>query len=422
MLDPDSCGESNIDLMIIKLKILFTLILGIFLLNSFGQGNHMNPYFPDDFTKRSDWKFGITVYGSQEAGSNSFTNEFFNTINNSEFISEDLIDSQIDNMSGSILSGQISSIGFDALLNSKNKPGDQYIHFGFEHQHFLDTYLDQDLVKLVMKGNKPFAGETLYFDDSKYYNVYFNRIKGGMGHIFGSADAYHRVTWSLGFNVGQNFDFINVENSSLYTDPQGDYLDITAIAETKLSDTVWAEVYQINGLGGSVDLDYSYTKTENFHIDFSLKNLGVLFWNGNTFTGTIDTTFRFEGISNDTVNSGNDDLPDDYSYNGLRRLIFTDPESSTFSDMLPLSLRLSAGKYISGENFYIGFNTSLYPTLKAIYNFEVFGTWNYKSIFYLTPVVKYGSYNNFNFGLSLGVKVAKKLHIYAGTAYLNSIP
>jgi len=231
------------------INIFLVLIFGLTALNFFGQGNFMYPYYPDDFTKRSDWKYGISAFAGQEAGSNTFTNEFFNTINNSEFISEDLINSQIDNMSGSALSGQITSIGLSAVINSKNKPGDKYIHFGFENQHYLDTWLDEDLVKLVMLGNKPFAGQTLSFDDSRYYNIYFNQIKAGMGHIFGSADANHRFTWSLGFNTGQNYDYIEVKNSSLYTHPDGDYLDITALAETKLSDTVWAEVYQINGLG-----------------------------------------------------------------------------------------------------------------------------------------------------------------------------
>ena len=404
-----------------QINIFIVLIFCLASVTLFGQSNYTYQYFPDDLIKRSDWKFRITAFGSQEAGSNAFTNEFFSVINKSEFIDKDLINSQIDNMSGSVLSGQITSIGFNAMINSKNKPGEKFFHIGYEYQNYLDTYLDQDLVKLIMLGNKPFAGQTLNFSDSKYYNIYFNQIKGGMGHIIGSADANHRFTWSLGFNAGQNYDYIEVQNSSLYTHSEGDYLDITALAETKLSDTVWAEVYQINGMGVSADLEYSYTKTENFHFDFMLKNLGVIFWNGNTFTGNVDTSFVFEGISNDTVTGQNDELPDDYSYNGLRRLIFDSPESSSFSDMLPLSLRLSAGKYLRGEKFYLGINAMFYPTLKANYNLEFFGTWNYKSVLYVTPIVRYGSYNNVNVGLSLGFNIADKFYIHAGSAYLSSM-
>jgi len=51
---------------------------------------------------------------------------------------------------------------------------------------------------------------------------------------------------------------------------------------------------------------------------------------------------------------------------------------------------------------------------------ELFGTWNHKDILYLTPIVRYSIYEQFNFGLSVGVKIIDKILIYAGSAYLNS--
>ena len=402
-------------------RFLHILVLVLFIKFSFGQIGFNNTYFPREYAEPTDWKVQLSPFLYQEAGSNTFTNEFFSVANKSQYLDKELIQKQIDNMTGKSLSGQITSIGLAAKINSNKNKGKSYIYLAFEHQHYFDTYIDDDLAKLLMKGNKPFADQTLEAPDSKYYNTYFNQLKGGMGHRIGNSDAIQYFTWAIAFNAGQNYDNIEVQNSSLYTQPEGDYIDITANANTQLSDTVWAEVYEIRGLGLSADVEYSYTKPEDFHFDITLKNLGFINWNGNTFVGDVDTSFVYNGLSNDTTSGQNNNLPDDYSYNSLRRFLFKNAESSSFTSTLPLSLRFSAGKYFGGEKFYAGLNGTFYPLLKANYNFEVFATWNMNNILYVTPLFSYGSYGNFNFGLGLGVKIIEKLHLQLGSRYLNSM-
>lgn len=399
-------------------KFLYILIFLLLVKVSFGQIGNNNPYFPKEIGS-SDWKYQISAFAQQDANSNTFTNEFFNEVNKSGYISSDLIDKQIENMSGKILSGQITSIGLNALINSKKLAGKRYFIVGYEHQHFLDSYLDEDLVKLLLKGNKQFAGESIQIPASRYYNNYFNQLKGGVGFRMENGEAVQHFAFTLGFATGQNYDFVEVKNSSIYTHPDGDYLDIAVNANTKVSDTVWAEVYQVNGLGLSTNLEYSFSKSNNFHFDVNLKNLGFINWNGNTFMGSVDTTIRFEGVNMDTTSSQGD-LPEDYSYNSLRNMIFKNPESGSFTDVLPMSFRLSGGKYFSEGKFYAGLSATYFPTLKASFSTELFGTWNHKDVFYLTPIVRYSQYEQFNFGLSIGLKIIDKIHIYAGSAYLNS--
>jgi hypothetical protein len=386
---------------------------------SVGQLRNNNPYYPSEITPTTDWKYQFSAFAQQDANSNTFTNEFFNEINRSGYIDKSLINKQVENMTGKILSGQITSIGLNALINSKKIPGKRYFIVGFEYQHFLDSYIDEDLVKLLLLGNKPFAGQTIQIPGSRYYNNYFNQLKGGIGFRIEKGEYVQHLAFSVGINAGQNYDFIEVRNSSVYTHPDGDYLDIAINANTKISDTVWAEVYQVNGLGLSTNLEYTFSKANNFHFDVNLKNLGFINWNGNTFMGNVDTTFVFEGLSNDTTSSQGD-LPADYSYNSLRNTIFNNPESGSFTDVLPMSVRMSGGKYFSDGKFYTGLSATYYPTLKATYFLELFGTWNHKDIFYLTPIIKYSQYGNVNIGLSVGLKIIDKIHIYAGSAYLNS--
>jgi len=400
-------------------KFLYIFVFLLMIKVSVGQIGNNNPYYPKEIAQPTDWKFQISAFARQDANSNTLTNEFFNEINKSGYISSDLMDKQMENISGKILSGQITSIGLNALINSKKAEGKRYFILGFEHQHYLDSYIDEDLAKMLMQGNKPFAGQTIQIPDSRYYNNYFNQLKAGVGFRMKNGEAVQHFAFTVDFNAGQNYDYIEVNNSSIYTDPEGDYIDIAVNANTKVSDTVWAEVYQVNGLGFSTNLEYSFSKTNNFHFDVNLKNLGFINWNGNTFRGSIDTSFRFEGFTMDTT-SGEGELPNDYSYNSLRNFIFQNPESGSFTDVLPLSLRMSGGKYFLNGKFYAGLSGTYYPTLSASYSVELFGTWNHKDVFYMTPIVRYSNYKQVNLGLGVGVKIIDKIHIYAGSAYLNS--
>lgn len=400
------------------INILFLILLAQVV---FGQIDFQYPYFPKDVADSSNWKLQVSPYFNQQAGSNTFTNDFFSVINKSEYLSSELIDEQVEKMTGSSLSGQITSIGVGLKFNSKKNPGKSYINLAFEHQHYLDASLDDDLVKLLMKGNKPYAGETLNASNSSYYNGYFNQIKAGMGHRFLKNGGVHEVNWLVGFNIGQNYNNLEINNSSLYTDPDGDFLDVAASMNIELSDTAWAEVYEASGYGFSADLQYTYTKPEKFHVGISFKNLGMIFWNGNTFSGERDTSFVFSGINSDTISGDNENIPNDFSYDNLRRLLFTSSSTENFSTTLPIGMRLTIGKYIAREKFYLGLNGTYYPMLVANYDFEFFATWNYNNTLYLTPIVGYSSYANVNVGLGFGVKIIDELHLQVGSKYLNSM-
>jgi hypothetical protein len=377
-------------------------------------------YFPQSReAEKQDWKWKAMGFWNEAVNSSAFTNDFVNAIDKSRFLDDQLIATQLDNTGDKVLTGQIRNMGGRFYMNSNKKPGKQYLFFGIEHQHFLDTYIDEDLPALLLRGNKPYAGKTLEVPGSEYYSIYFNQISGGMGFSFGKEEAKQQLEFGLSFNLGQNYDFIDMDNSTFYTDPDGDYLDVSISARTKLSDTVWAEFYQVKGIGLSGELLYSYTKTDDFHFDVSFKNLGFIRWNANPFVGSVDTSFVFEGLENDTT--GNNDLPGDFDKNSLRKYLFPNAGTDAFSTTLPLKIGMSAGKFISNGKFYFGAKMEYYPFLKAPLMLEVFGTWNMKDVAYLTPILLYSSYGKLNYGLNIAVNITKDLRLDLGSPYLDSI-
>lgn len=391
--------------------ILILLLGGI--VESRAQQVDLYPYFPSSFEK-DNWKGRVDVFASERSGSDSFTNAFFDEITKSGYLSPEMKNEQIQKFNGDILTATQRSVGGGAYFKSKKV----FYYVGVEHQYVLDTRINENVAKLLLLGNEPFAGETLQIGSSDYTSIYFNRLMGGVGYELDKGEMKHTFFGKIGFASGQNYEEIKLHESSFYTHPDGDYLDVAVAAETRIGDTVWAAVFDINGLGASLDISYTLSKEKDYYLNFTAKNMGFISWNKNTYVSSVDTAFRFEGVGTDTTTSG--EIPDDYSYSSLRDLIFTNAESSSFTSSLPIILSLSGGKYFSGDQFYTGINFNYYPTMAASYYLEVFGTWNYKNKFQLTPIFSYSSFNRFNVGLSVSVNIASRVYLQAGTAFLDS--
>jgi hypothetical protein len=378
------------------------------------QQAELYPYFPAQ-TLTDDWKVRAGAFIGEESNSNTFTNNFINEVTGSGYIGPELKEEQLDKMNGDILTGTLRSIGGGVYIRSKNL----FYYAGIEHQQILDSRIGSELARLLMLGNKPFAGTTLEVPASDYTNVYFNRLVGGVGYTLQKESASHGFFALAGITSGQNYDQIHVDQASLYTHPDGDYLDLSVQANTQVSDTVWADVFDFNGFGLTFDLNYSLHKDNDYYAGITVKNIGFINWNGNTFTASVDTAFRFEGVSMDTTGTGGN-VPDDYSYKNLRRILFKNPESAPFSKGTPIILNVTGGKYFADGKFYAGINAFIYPSLDANYKVELFGTWNHRSVFQLTPIVAFGAYQQVHFGLAAGLKLGKSFRVQAGSSYLDS--
>ena len=379
------------------------------------QQADLYPYFPGQ-TLDDDWKFRADIFAAEESNSNTFTNAFVREITRSGHIDQQMKEDQLDRMNGHILTGTVRSIGGGAFFQSKKL----FYYAGAEHQHMLDSRIGSDLAKLLLLGNKPFAGSILEVPSSDYTNVYFNRLMLGAGYTLEGEGKSHAFFLKAGLTSGQNYDYIHVEKATMYTHPDGDYLDLVVQADTRLSDTVWAGVFDFNGFGVTFDLAYTLHAAQDYYIGMTVKNLGFINWNGNTFTASVDTAFRFEGISMDTTASSNGALPNDYSYNNLRRILFKDPDGSSFSEATPVILNLSGGKYFAEGKYYAGINAFYYPAFDANFKIELFGTWNHSSLFQLTPIVTYSAYQKIHFGLAAGLKMGNNFRLQAGSNYLDS--
>jgi len=377
-----------------------------------------NPYFPVDKSK-TDWGMAAHVFYNNHNNSNSLSNEFTSAYNQSQYISPELKERQMNELNGAVLVGRTYRGSMGLWLKNKEKQHAPFFYFGVDFQEVLDGQVDEDFVGLVLYGNKRYAGQELNISHSEYTNTYFNRIKLGMGKTFEKGEIVHSLTGTIGLTFGQNFDYFNVSNATLFTQTDGEYLDMAIQAETKLGDTVWGNIFTVNGLGASADLHYSLHKDQNFFLALNIHNLGFVRWNGGPFVATADTSLRFQGLDNDSTN--NEQIPSDFSPKGLRNLIFKNPDNTAFTETLPFHINFTAGKYFSGNRFYVGVNTHYYPNLISAFRAELFATWNIQEKYQITPIIAYSSFRKVNVGLAVGAHLWNSLSIRIGSSYLNSM-
>lgn len=392
-------------------KIALLVISFCFSVAILAQESLYYNYYPSDINQ-TEWKLSGHLYYQTHNNSDQLTNEFAQAVNNSDYLSHEFKMKQLAELNGSSYVNRLSNGALGVWLRKEKL----FWYIGMDFQQVLDGRIDEDLTKLMLMGNAPYAGQTLDFEQTDYLNVYFNRLKLGLSKTFDQKYSQHTLSGLVAFTIGQNYNYTELTSGSAFTQEDGEYLDLTILGETQMSDTVWADIFTFAGYGASLDLDYSFLKKDNFFLNIGVKNLGFISWSKAPFQSTADTSIYFSGIDED----GENDIPSDFNETTLRNLVFKEADGSSFYKLLPYHLHFSAGKYFAQSQFYVGINTIYYPSLHYQYRAEIFLTWNIKNAVRLSPILAYNSFNTLNYGLAAETTLWEKLSIRAGSSYLNT--
>jgi len=388
------------------------------MLSLIGKGQITDfPFFPKIIDKSNSF----TIYADQIANSNSITNQFLSTINQSGYINDDIKTHQIDRLKDINYFGQIRHIGFDGIIKNTKSSALNFYTFGIHHQYFSEALINEDILKLALLGNKDFMGETVNVPELKYSSLYFNQLSFGMLHIFIDSDKTHQLSWKANLNFGQNFNQTEINNSSLHTNLDGSQLDIVMDMRMHRSDTSWNKIYNIAGIGLSGDVSYSLTIDDKYYLKARIGNLGMISWTS-SIENIIDTSFSFNGLELDTTSTGqsiNNPLLN-LSFNENNEYVkFNELES--FMMFIPIEFEISTGMFYANQKLYSGIRFFYYPSMISKPLIEFLTTYNLNNQFRITPVVSIGGYGGINAGLRLGWNINEQWSIYAGSSYLSSM-
>ena len=305
-----------------------------------------------------------------------------------------------------------------------------YYKFSFNDVTHINAKFDNDLLKVILKGNYEFQDETLEFNNTRFRGNRYQQFK-----LF-----FENKAENYDFGIGlsyvhgnHNFTFIS-NNASLYTAPFGTYLNLDYDINAYLTDTTDFSLFETNGNGIAFDFSGSLTILKH-KINLYLLDLGYIIWNNNSNNIFVDSSYVFNGVNIDNVFDFNDSILE--VSNVINDYDNINEDRSNFKSYLCSNIGMKVSKKIRSDKFGFityGVNTRWQPyednkklSFRKIR--QGFKESDYKPFYYveteffinqlsILPKIGYGGYTN-NFNVDLALLLKKNISFALGTQHLE---
>ncbi|MCF8463435.1 MAG: DUF5723 family protein [Flavobacteriales bacterium] len=275
----------------------------------------------------------------------------------------------------------------------------------------------KDLFDLAMFGNAMFAGKTADLSNIEVAFFTYKQYEAGILKQIKKTNG----TWNLGLGLSllagnQNLQ-LSIEQASLYTDADGEYLDGNFTGDIRSASISTGQYFDANGLGFSASLNVGY-EGKKFGLSFQASDLGVISWSKHLKHTELDTAFRFEGVEMDLFASGGN-MFSGIDLDSIVDGFATPMEGTKYSTTLPGSIKLE-GFYKLNEKdlrIYAGVQHRFAP---AYFPYIFVGTSSpLPKGFFIDGRFTYGGFGSWNLGLELRKRFGNVLEVRLGTNNLE---
>lgn len=292
------------------------------------------------------------------------------------------------------------------------------------HLHLSGTtlataYFGDDVARLLLYGNAPWAGDTLRLDPARFRSLTWQELGGGLYQFRTFAGL--RVRWMVSFNYMSPNQFFDghLANGRLYTAPDGSLIHYAGQLQFSLSDPQNAFYFNPRGGGFSVHLATGLRwKSSSF--DVEVRDLGRLYWNIGTGHYALDTSFHFGGVIVPHV------LRLDTTFlrlleDSARQAFLRPLRKARTATMLPTLIGLRFTGYFPGERVGL--------TAQVRYRFSLFQRPEVALGLYTHPHPsvallfsgQYGGWGGWNGGLHLAAQLGHGWRLMLGTSLLDGM-
>ncbi len=185
--------------------------------------------------------------------------------------------------------------------------------------YYNSARLNKDLLNLIFYGNKPYSGTTVNASNSRYETWYL-------------LDTLLPLKITLSIHSGHDHSYYGVKKASIYTDPQGAYLDMDLDYKTRDKD---GEAHPMAGIGASVGAAIDLPIKEKGSLNIAISDFGVMYWNKGSVLNA-DSAFRFEGVYFSNIFDLNDSIRDNASDDYTSAFYYG--ESKGYYRLMPFNL------------------------------------------------------------------------------------
>ncbi len=399
------------------MKYLFLILF--FMIISLSLSAQINDVYNNFYLHRIDTTLQRVYVGvNSNFSSNSIKTAFFNKILTKDYI--DNATKQLNNISSEnyLLSENTNVVSYIIKPDSFRSHTDIGFKFDIVNLNRITSVFSEDLYNIAFYGNKSYAGKTADFSNSYYKSITYQKINFGLFKHAKDTSNNDRITYYAGFSLinGQDYKFIDLFKSSLFTSETGEYIDFDLQMLYNYAKNGKTDFLENRGIGGAFNFNLTYENTKfNYFINLSIEDLGLIKWTRYSYSTVIDSNMHFEGVEIANILDIDNYSTGNLSKDSLMSQITDNTKRYSYTTGLNEKINLSFSKNLLKNNLFTTIGVGyLYNAKEPIPVF--YGRTNYKfnKIFATGLQIAYGGFTGFRYGLGFYADF-NKLDLYLGS-------
>jgi hypothetical protein len=391
------------------------LLAAVFALASFGASAQIEAMFPDTIDNSFNYLLG--GYGGYEANSSALDRDFMSTLYKGGFIDNEMK----DRVSKRLMNNNRLGIDLNYALYYAWKP-DTFFHNKSDvslfvqlknNEHF-DTQFTKDLFLLGFYGNRQFAGDTAFLNNTSARLLRFQELQFGV--LWSGLDSTARLGIGVSLINAEQYFSVSAKRAELYTSADGGYIDFGATMDVYTSDTSNTGYGAFNGFGVAADFFFEapYKGKRKGMISISASDVGLLFWNKSSQRYSTDSTYHYEGVEVESILEA-DNSTSQLSPDSLLSSIASSKQS--FAVSVPATLHIRQASYFGRFELVKGFRYVFNTSYKGFFYLE--GNYSFGNRLRAGITTGFGGYGRFSFGANVSKVFNNRTYMSIGSSHLE---
>ncbi len=275
----------------------------------------------------------------------------------------------------------------------------------------------KDFLNLVLFGNAQYAGETADLSHLQLNFLTYKQYEVGILKDHLTDKGMWRFGFGLSLLTGNRNLQINIDEASLYTDPDGEFLEGEIHGDLSSSSLISSQYFDANGIGLSGSMMMAF-EGKKFGIRIDANDLGFLRWNKALKHTEFDSIFHFEGIDVNLFGTGGEPfsiISLDSTISGF----ITERKGKAYNTITPGRIRLEAYYNLKDNGFRV-YGGVQYRIANGYVPYGYIGTSSpLPKGFFIDGRFAYGGFGSWHLGLEVRKRFKGVFEIRLGTNNLE---
>lgn len=363
-------------------------------------------------------KYSVGLYGNADYSSTAITSAFAENFLEGNYITDNLKQQVVSNLQTANRAGFSLNTALTGVLYNDSIGKHTFNFFvALKDRNYVNASFPPDVFKIAFYGNASYAGETAQLSPFNFNDVSYQQLEVGSicTNLWGKA----KLGAGISFLAGQQLQAVNMSAGYLYTDPYGQYLQLTSNTKYNASDSTPGHNF-FNGYGASVDIYFSMPYkivSKPGVLSVSVNDLGFIKWNSHALSYNKDTTYTYNGVTINSLNDLQNAAINNLSKDSLQNKYFPRTAKSFYTS-IPTTVSIDTKTNLGKIDLEIGawyiFNANCLPY------YYIQGNKAFSHHWYVNLQLGYGGYATYN--ASVGItKQIKNTGIRLAVNHLQGI-